>query len=139
MSVGTYEEPLPGGGKLKVTTTSWEIAYYFPGPDMRYNGTFVTVPGSSVELYISAFIENWAEYEKLKTAIPKDGEFTKPGKNGMVIRIGRFAQGVCIRSHHMPINSKQRLDQVITGYRYAAERAPRIQAFLASLREADNS
>ncbi|MCA1771939.1 MAG: hypothetical protein LC677_04680 [Halomonas sp.] len=133
MSAGTYEEPLPCGGKLKVTKTSWEISYYFSGPDMRYNGTFVTVPGASIEKYISAFAENWAEFEQLKESIPKGGDFSKPGKQGMTIRIGNFAQGVCIQSYHMPISSAQELEKVIGGYRYAAQRAPKIQEFLGSL------
>lgn len=133
MSKGTYEEPLPCGGKLKVTKTSWEISYYFPGPDMRYNGTFVSVPGRSIEKYISAFNENWAEFEQLKSAIPSGGDFSKPGIMGMTIRIGNFVQGVCIQSYHMPISSKQRLEEVVNGYRYASQRAPQIQQFLASL------
>lgn len=133
MSTGTYEEPLPCGGKLKVTKMDWEISYYFPGPDMRYNGDFVSVPGNSIEKYISAFNENWAEYEQLKSAIPSGGNFSKKGKMGMMIRIGNFAQGVCIQSYHMPISSKQQLQKVISGYRYAFQRAPQIQEFLASL------
>ena len=75
MSTGSYEEPLPCGGKLKVTKASWEISYYFSGPDLRHNGTFVSVPGKSIEQYISAYLENFAEYEKLKEAIPNSGEF----------------------------------------------------------------
>jgi hypothetical protein len=133
MSTGKYEEPLPCGGKLKVTKLSWEISYYFPGPDMRYNGTLVSVTGSSIEAYISAFNENWTEYEQLKSVIPSGGDFSKPGKMGMTIRIGNFAPGVCIHSYHMPISSKQQLVKVIDGYRYASQRAPQIQKFLASL------
>ena len=133
MSAGSYEEPLPCGGKLRVTITSWEISYYFPGPDHRHNGTLISVPGSSIEKYISAFNENWAEYEQLTSAIPSGGDFSKSGKMGMTIRIGSFAQGVCIQSHQMPISSKQQLEKVIGSYRYASQRAPQIQQFLASL------
>jgi hypothetical protein len=133
MGVGTYEEPLPCGGKLKVTKSSWEISYYFSGPDLRYNGTFITVPGSSIEQYISAFNDNWKEYERLKSATPAGGDFSKSGKMGMTIRIGKFAQGVCIHSYHMPISSAQQLNKVISGYRYAVQRAPQIQKFLNSL------
>lgn len=133
MSTGTYEEPLPCGGKLKISKSSWEISYYFPGPDMRYNGTFVSVLGGSIEMYIAAFGENWKEYEQLKSAVPSGGEFSKPGKMGMDIRIGSFAEGVCIKSYHMPISTLQQLDKVTKGYRYAAQRAPQIQQFLASL------
>jgi len=133
MSTGTYEELLPCGGKLRVSDSSWEIFYYFPGPDMRYNGTIVTVAGSLIDQYIIAFSENWNEYEQLKAAIPEGGNFSKPGKLGMEIRIGGFADGVCIRNYHMPISSGQHLEKVIAGYRYASERAPQIQSFLESL------
>jgi hypothetical protein len=132
-TAGTYEEKLPCGGSLKITKTSWQIAYYFSGPDMRYNGTFVHVHGGSIEQYIQAFIDNWEEYEKLRSIIPKGGDFSMDGKMGMTIRIAGFANGVCIQSYHLPISSKQRLDQIVEGYRYAQQRAPQIQAFLKSL------
>ncbi|TPE54112.1 hypothetical protein FJM67_05735 [Maribrevibacterium harenarium] len=133
MSVGIYEEPLPCGGKLKVNKESWEISYYFSGPDSRYNGTFVSVPGESVERYISAFIDNWEDYKKLQESIPKGGDFSTVGKMGMSIRLGNFAEGVCIQSYHMPISSEQDLKKVISGYRYASQRALQIQQFLVSL------
>lgn len=133
MNIGTYEEPLPCGGKLKITKKSWEIFYYFSGPDLRYNGDIISIQGSFVEKYISAFIDNWSEYESLKMAIPTGGDFSKQAKMDMTIRIGNFAEGVCIKSYHMPISSKRELDKLIDGYRYASKRAPQIQAFLASL------
>jgi hypothetical protein len=133
MSTGTYEERLPCGGSLKVSKGSWEICYYFPGPDLRHSGTFVSMPSSTIDQYISAYNDNWVEYEQLKASIPKGGEFTKNGKMGMTIRIGNFHQGVCLQSYHMPISSVQQLEKVIDGYRYAAQRAPQIQKFLVSL------
>jgi hypothetical protein len=133
MSTGTYEEALPCGGKLKVTKTSWEISYYFSGPDMRYNGTFISIPGNSIEKYITAFRENFAEYIDLKSTIPSGGEFSKQGKMGMSIRVGKFNQGVCLQSYFMPIDSKQKLEQLLDDYGYASKRAPQIQQFLSSL------
>jgi hypothetical protein len=133
MRTGTYEELLPCGGKLKVSRTTWEISYYFSGPDLRYNGTLVSVPGNSVEKYIDAFTENWNEYKRLKATIPKGGEFSTNGKMGMTIWIGNFVQGVCLCSYHMPISSAQQLDKVVKSYRYAAQRAPKIQSFLNTL------
>jgi hypothetical protein len=133
MSAGTYEEALPCGGKLKVTETSWEILYYFPGPDLRYNGTFFSIPGGSVDRYISAYKENWDDYEKLILSMQTGSEISKPGKMGMTIRVGGFAHGVCIHSYHMPIHSKKELVKVIRDYRYAQQRAAQIQELLASL------
>ena len=133
MNEGTYEENLPCSGKLKVTRLTWEIQYYFPGPDLRHNGTFVTVSGNSIDHYISAFKDNWIEYEHLKSTIPAGGEFTKKGKMGMNIRIGAYHQGVCIKDYHMPICTKHRVESIIDGYLYAKEKAQQIQIFLVTL------
>jgi hypothetical protein len=133
MSYGTYEEMLPCGGTLKVRRAFWEIAYYFYGPDRRYNGTFVSVPGESVPDYITAFRENWAEYEQLRNVIPGGGDFSKPARQGMSIRINGFNPGVCIRGYHMPITTLEHLEKVIKSYDYASKRAPQIQAVLESL------
>jgi len=137
MNTGTYEESLPCGGKLVISKKSWEISYYFPGPDMRYNGTLVRVPGNLIKKYITAFNENWEEYKKLKSTIPSNGNFSKQGKMGMCIRIGDFAQGVCIQSYHMPISSRQQLEKVINAYQYASQRAPQMQKFLDNSRTRD--
>ncbi len=133
MSNGIYEEPLPCGGKLKVTRTSWEISYYFPGPDLRHNGTFFSIPGNSIDEYISAFRDNWAEFELLKASIPAGGDFSKNGKMGMSIRVGSFAPGVCLRSYHMPATSVQQIEKIVGGYQQAKLRVPQIQEFLTSL------
>ena len=39
--MGQYQEGLKSGGQLIVTERDWYIEYYFPGPDLRYNGTFL--------------------------------------------------------------------------------------------------
>ena len=133
MSSGKYEEPLPCGGTLSVTTYAWQIQYYFPGPDLRYNGTFVYLPGDSIELYITGLFENWSEYKQLKTTIPQGGEFSKVGRMGMTIQIGSYSEGVCLQSYYMPISSRQHLDIVVGSWRYAAKRGSQIQIFLKSL------
>ena len=132
-SPGTYEEQLPCGGSLKVSSSSWGITYYFPGPTARHSGTFFTIEGVSVPKYIQALRENWQELETLKVSVPSGGEFTKPGKMNMTIRISSFAPGVCLHYHYSPINSRSQLDKVIAGYEYAIQRVPTIQAFLRTL------
>ncbi len=72
---------------------------------------------STIEQYISAFNENWAEYEQLKASIPKGGDFSKPGKQGMTIRIGNFSQGVCIRLY----SAKSTTNSKILGFAVAHE------------------
>ena len=132
-NAGAIREKLACGGTLEVTAQSFQIHYYFPGPDRRYNGTTVYVPGNSIELYIDAFNANWKEYEKLKLIIPKGSEFEKAGCMLMSIRIGGFCEGVCIRSYHMPIRSLSRMREVIDAYYYAQKRAAQLQATLRQL------
>lgn len=54
-NVGTYTEKLPSGGELRVSKDNWVIYYYFPGPDLRYNGDIVEINGSQVAQFIEAF------------------------------------------------------------------------------------
>ena len=130
---GVYKEPLPCGGDLCVEPARWKIQYYFKGPDLRYSGTFVEIPGDKVEAYIQGYLEAWDEFIRLKELVPAGGEFEKDGKLGMSIRIGKYHEGVCINSYHMPIATKDHLDRVIEGYRYAIGRAGAIQTLLSSL------
>lgn len=130
---GQYEEKLPCGGSLLVKATDWTIRYYFPGIDARYKGTFPIIQGRNVESHIKAYQENWNDFEKLKQSIPTGGEFSKPGKMDMTIRISKFSQGVCVASYHLPMASKSQLDMVISSYQYAIGRATLIQSLLRAL------
>jgi hypothetical protein len=59
---GTYSENLACGGTLEVTTNGFRIRYYFPGPDARHSGTSVNVARLEIQAYITAFMENWNDY-----------------------------------------------------------------------------
>jgi len=117
---------------LVVTSNSWHIQYYFRGPDLRYNGTFVTVPGKEIDAYISAWRTNFNKYIELKKVVPKGGTFETLGEMGMSIRIG-WSEGVCLKSYHMPINKQEDLDKVITDYNYAKNSALKIMSMLKSI------
>ena len=130
---GEYTEKLPTGGEIKVTSSNWYISYYFSGPDLRYNGTFVTIPGKEIDDYIRAWRNNFKKYVYLKNTIPAGGEYTTHGDKNMDIRIGNWNGGVCLRAYHMPVNNEQRLEAVIRDYEYAKKRARQIQAMLEKL------
>lgn len=132
-SLGTYSESLPYGGTLKISRDSWEIQYYFPGPDRRYNGTFKTIPSSQIDSYIEAFQKNWEEYEKLKNTVPSGGDFSKIGANGMTIRVGKYRSGVCLQSYHLCLSTKADIDSIISSYRNAKEKAKAMQTLLQGL------
>lgn len=129
---GEYSEKLKSGGELKVSVNNWYIHYYFSGPDLRYNGTFVNIEGREIDKYIDAWKKNFDKYLQLKKTIPAGGKFDTNGLMGMSIRIG-WAEGVCLRSYHMPINNSSKLNQVIKDYEYAKNRAVKLQELLSSL------
>jgi hypothetical protein len=59
---GEYSEKLRTGGDLKVTANSWKISYYFPGPDGRYNGTFVYVNDKDIDVVLGLLPEGAVYY-----------------------------------------------------------------------------
>ena len=70
---GSYEEKLKTGGKLIVKNDNWYIQYYFPGPDLRYNGKFLSLDGNCIDNYISSWKENFEKCKKLEKEIPENG------------------------------------------------------------------
>lgn len=133
MSDGKFQETLPCGGKLTVFQEAWSIEYYFPGPDMRYNGEFFTIRGEELESYIENLIECFRKYEELVDAFGDGEEFVKHAPKGLTIRAGGYRRGVCVKSYHLCISTSERLETVIGGYRYAQARGPKIQSLLHSL------
>ena len=130
---GQYSEKLKTGGEIVVTTTEWKISYYFSGPDFRYNGTFIILDGKDINKYIDAWADNFKKYQNLKKSMPKEGNSEFPGTMQMSIRIGGFAEGVCIRSYHMPIRTQDKIIEVISDYKYARDRAVKIMDMLKGI------
>ena len=136
MDKASYQEPLSSGGKLVVDKDGWAIQYYFRGPDLRYNGEFITVFSHQIDDYIAAFELNFETYAKLKTTIPSNGNFETKGLCNMFIRIG-YGEGVDL-SHSFnhcnesvfPICNKAQLDMAIFDYKYSRERAQEITNLL---------
>ena len=129
---GKYTERLKTGGDLIVTVDDWYIQYYFSGPDLRYNGTFVQVAGKEIDEYINAYRNNFEKYLEIKKTIPDSGKFETPGEKGMTIRLGLW-EGVCIDYYHMPIDTKEKIEEIIADYQYAKQRAKVLQNMLKSL------
>ena len=133
MPTGEYSETLPCGGRLTVRGVRWDINYYFPGKDRRHKGQSICIHMKDVDRYIEAYAENWNEYRSLKKTVPPGGDFSKAGKMGMTIRLGKFARGVCLQGYHMPLASKEDVIKMIESYRYAKRRASQVQDMLAML------
>lgn len=130
---GKYCEPLKSGGELIVTPQGWHIKYYFFGPDFRYNGEHITIPGKDVGKYIQAYKDNFSKYLSLKETIPSDGSFNMVGKCNMNIGVGIYNNGVTISqwfnslpSGNFPIKTEKDLNIVVSDYLYCQERAEEI-------------
>jgi len=119
----TYSENLSYNGRLIVTRKEWHIDYYFPGPDRRYNGTFYSIKGNKIDVYIRAWENNFKRFEELKKLIGENAEFSTRGETGMTINIGGYHHGVCLVSYHLCICSTDQLEKLIAEYRTAKTKA----------------
>lgn len=118
-----------------VRPAEWHIDYYFSGPDMRYSGTSIEIPGKDVSEHIDAFAANWTEYLRLKDQIPPGGEFSIEGACHMTIDVGGYWDGVCIRAHHGAMNTQEMNDLAIASYQYAQTRSAAVQQALNQMKE----
>lgn len=132
--MGKYEENLPSGGKLVVSESSWSISYYFPGPDMRYNGTFFHISGTNIDKYISAWKNNFKKYLELKSTMSLSGTYTTTGEAGMKISIGGYWDGVCIDGWHMNVHDQAKIDKIVDDYKKCKTKAMSIQNMLKSIK-----
>ena len=55
----TCREELASGGTLIISENDFRIEYFFPGPDGRYGGVRVNIPGRKVETYMRAWQKNY--------------------------------------------------------------------------------
>jgi hypothetical protein len=127
-----YTEKLTHRGELKVQKKTWCIQYYFPGPDRRYNGTFVQIDGNNIDRYISALRKNFEKYLALNKSVQSNTPIALKGDMGMTIIIGGRLTGVGLASYHMLINSESELEKIIKEFKAAEIRAKEIQAMLKS-------
>lgn len=140
MNDATYTRKLPCGGTLRVWATHWDIYYYFPGPDRRYKGTIVSIPGGRIDEYIAAYQKSWNDFEHMRANKPSMGELRKKGSLGMSIGVGGYYEGVFIDSCHMPISEKYQLDRLLRSFGEAKALAATTQeALFPALLTSNNS
>lgn len=129
--MGRYTENLRSGGQLIVYGNNWDIQYYFPGPDRRYNGSFYTIKGRDVDRYITAWKNNFDKYLELKESFELHGSYSVAGECRMRISIGGWSDGVSLDGYHMTIKNEEQLNRLIDDYKSAKLRAEKIQALLS--------
>lgn len=123
-----YSEPLKSGGELIVRSNSWFIKHYFPGPDLRFNGHTKIINSSDIDAYINAWKNNFIKCSEISKQVTNGGELIIRGEKGLQIICGRNFNGVSIEYPHKPFASTQQMiDDIISDYIYAKERAKEIQ------------
>jgi hypothetical protein len=132
-SQGVFSEKLGCGADLQVTKNRWWLQFYFPGPDLRYKGEFLTIEGKEVQKYFDAYTRNYNEYLQLKQSVPPGGNFEKTGEMGMIIRTSGPREGVAIHSYHLVFKSREGIAKIQNDLLYAMERGPKIMEFLSKL------
>jgi len=132
---GEYKEELPfSGGDLIVTKDGWKISYYFRGLDMRYNGTFFTIPSSEVNEYIQAYKANWSKFEELKKLGDSvQGELRVEGQKSMNINVGGYFEGICITSYNLPLKTEKEINQMINALEWAKDQSSKIINMLKAI------
>lgn len=130
---GSYEEELKTGGKLIVKNDDWFIQYYFPGPDLRYNGTFLSLDGNCIDKYISSWKENFDKCKKLEKEIPENGSYDIEGKMGMYIHIHNGNGYVTLDRWHFPIYTEKELKNLLNEYAESKAKAKVIMESVSSI------
>ena len=134
----TCREELASGGTLIISENDFRIEYFFPGPDGRYGGVRVNIPGRKVETYMRAWQKNYERYEELQKAAGAS-VVKRPaamrGECGMTIRTG-FMDGVYLKGSHMRVplrynNDKQKKPLFSRGFE-------RLSSFIQFLFQVEN-
>lgn len=128
-----YEEPLDDGGVLRVFADRWEIEYYFPGPDQRYNATFLKYDERELSRLTEDYKVAYSKYRELKHSAAPGSELTLELGLRLTIRVGGHFDGVCLASYHDPINTDIAFQRRMRVYEMAQVRAHKVQQMLKAI------
>lgn len=126
-----YSEKLNTGGTLEIKEDTWCIKYYYPGPDLRYNGNYIVVRDNEIGNFIQAWKNNFIRYMELQNSTSNQGELIVNGEQGMKIVISDHYGGVYLQYPATVKNpyvyTQDTLDNIINDYIYAQKRVSEIR------------
>lgn len=114
-----HREKLDSGGELVYGNGQMRIEYFFQGPDERYGGVRIRIPGDEIAEYMRAWEENFDRYEQLKSEKTVK-MIAEKGLKGMLIRVGMMG-GVYLTGNHMRISRRSDLECIKHDYNHALE------------------
>lgn len=106
------KQSLPFGGTITAWESGFELLFYFPGPDLRYNGKFLKIEGSILHQYIAAWKENWHTFQVMCETMP-GRSFAANGILGMRIDLNG------VRLHTLSVTSDRELEIVLEVFQRA--------------------
>ncbi len=118
-----YRESIGDGGFLCLTKGGWYAEWSFPGPDRRYNHTFLRLLGGQFRQIVEDYPAAFDRFETLKGTVPTGGELTEERYSGIKIDIGGDFEGVYLGRHRHIITDRETLNQRVLLYRAALVRA----------------
>lgn len=127
---GEYtEEFMDNYGTLRIGSTHAQIEFYFPGPDARYKGTFISIQENEIDKYINAYRDNWRTAEELQVKVSDtpEAKFNQLGELGMNITVTQNSIMLCIDNYHLPICSQKECDNIINHFNIAKYRIKEIR------------
>lgn len=127
---GEYVENFYGPhSKLHIRANSAEIQFYFPGPDLRYNGTFFTIHDYEIDDYIRAYRANWIKakelYEKAKE-LPGT-TLRLSGERKMNIEATQNYFTIYLHQYHLPIKTEEGYQNIVEQLQIAKLRIEEIR------------
>lgn len=130
-----WERPLSRVPKarLVVSPKDWWIQAYFPGPDLRYNGTSWSLAARDLRSYVKALRDAWTKLEELERVAPPGADLsTYAARNIKVVVKGYPGRGVTLHHHHGLIPTAERLDGVLQELEGLPEEAADVQRRLGT-------
>jgi hypothetical protein len=121
------EEFMDNYGTLRIGSTHAQIEFYFPGPDARYKGTFISIQENEIDKYINAYKNNWKTAEELQKKVLGTNTEFKCGEMDMNIIVSQNSIELCLSHYKLPIYSKEECDDIINHFNIAKYRIKEIR------------
>lgn len=99
-------------GEVIATPYSWELSFYLPGPDLRYNDGWFKVGRKEIASLVEEYRRAFERFETLKRTAPSGATVTE-SCGRLTVRLGGFNTGVCMAGYHHPVSKSSELTKVL--------------------------
>lgn len=130
MYLGTYEEKLLSGAKLRVSVDSWNIQHTYKYSDKRYKERHFEISGENVDNFVEALQANYNKYAELKATVPSNTTMSIKANEHMTIEVGNIVEeinGIHIDAGTIRIHTQEEADRLISECKEAKIKAEVLQ------------